>query len=101
MSGAVSGLLLVGLMAMIGIGLSTFFTKRTIGILLAFWVSILMLSILGTLISSDASLYKTLIGADNNGMFLVYYGFILGLAVRYAAFSMHIFQFGRSQANQT
>lgn len=101
MSGAVSGILLVGLMAIIGIGLSAFFTKKTIGILLAFWVSILLLSLLGTLMSSDASIYKTLIGADNNGMFLVYYGFILGLAVRYAAFLLPKFQFGSSQANQT
>ena len=99
MSGAVSGILLVGLMAIIGIGLSAFFTKKTIIRLLAFWVSILTISIIGTLMSADASLAKALIGADNSGMFLVYYGFILGLAVRYAAFYIQPFQFRNSQMN--
>lgn len=100
MSGAVSGVLLVGLMAMIGLGLSAFFTKKTIVRLLAFWSSILAISILGVLMSSDASLYKALIGADNSGMFLVYYGFILGLAARYATFYLHIFPSDNSQAHQ-
>ncbi|MCW8956247.1 MAG: hypothetical protein OQL09_05140 [Gammaproteobacteria bacterium] len=101
MSGAVSGLLLVGLMAMIGLGLSAFFTKKTIGILLAFWISILAISIVINLLSADASLYKSLIGADNSGMFLVYYGFILGLTARYIAFSFHPFPMNKSQANQS
>ncbi|MFW2372604.1 MAG: hypothetical protein ACN4GM_05730 [Gammaproteobacteria bacterium] len=101
MSGAVSGILLVGLMAMIGLGLSAFFTKRTIVILLAFWSSILAISILGVLMSPDASLYKALIGADDSGMFLVYYGFILGLAARYAAFYLHSFPSDHSQTHQS
>lgn len=100
MSGAVSGILLVGLMAMVGLGLSAFFTKKTIVILLAFWVSILAISIIGVLMSPDASLYKALIGADNSGMFLVYYGFILGLAARYAVFYVHPFPSNDSQATQ-
>lgn len=101
MSGAVSGLLLVAIMAIIGIGLSAFFTKKTIAILLAFWISILTISILATLMSSDASLYKALMGTDASGMFLVYYGFILGLAVRYLAFYLHPFKKGNSQTNKT
>ena len=100
MSGAVSGMLLVGLMAMVGLGLSAFFTKKTIVILLAFWVSILAISIIVVLMSSDTSLYKALIGADNSGMFLVYYGFILGLAARYAAFYIHPCPSNNSQAPQ-
>lgn len=100
MSGAVSGLLLVGLMAIIGLALSAFFTKKTIVKLLAFWVSILAISILGVLMSADASLYKALIGADKNGLFLVYYGFILGLAARYATFYLRPFLSDNSQAHQ-
>lgn len=99
MSGAVSGILLVGLMALIGLGLSAFFTKKTIVILLAFWVSILAVSIVINLVSKDASLYKSLIGADSTGIFLVYYGFILGLVARYIAFSFHPFPLNKSQTN--
>ncbi len=101
MSGAVSGILLVGLMALIGMGLSAFFTKKTIIKLLAFWISILVISIVGTLLSPDASLYKSLIGADNSGMFLVYYGFILGLAARYALFYIHPFPMNKSQTHHS
>lgn len=101
MSGAVSGLLLVGLMALIGLGLSAFFTRKTIVKLLAFWVSILAVSILAKVLTPDASLYQALIGADSSGIFLVYYGFILGLAARYVTFSFNLFPTGQSQASQS
>lgn len=91
MSAAVSAILFIVLMALVGIVLSAFFTKKTVGILLGFWVVILGISVLTVLLSPGASLQKALTGTDETGLFILYYGFILGLAIRYIAFSFHPF----------